>query len=225
MTGGSGGIALDAVSSTTSSGVNTFNWNHTVSGSNRLLLVGISISSTTNVNTVTYNGTPLTRLGFQNNSVRMEIWRLYPPDVGTHAIAVNMAAAASVVAGAVSFTGVDQTTPFDGVAPVFNTSNAGTVSVSITPATNNAWVFDTMASNQIGGNPVPTGTGQTLRWRNINAVTGAGSTTGPISPAALTTMNWTVTGNAPRRSAIGAVALRPVSVGGGASVDWRDIVQ
>ena len=87
------GINLDAVSSadTGASLLNSLTFSHTIgaAGTNRLLIVGVSIRNTgagDTVNTVTYGGVGLTRAGFRanGNRSRVEIWRLVAPATGTN---------------------------------------------------------------------------------------------------------------------------------------------
>src|ERR1700751_3580984 len=95
---------------------------HTTAGSNRLMLVGVSMNitnaATTGLVGVTWNGTPLSFVGARNDAGltrRVEMWSLLAPTTGTFnvVVSVNIAAAVniSVVAGVTTFTGVDQTVP------------------------------------------------------------------------------------------------------------------
>jgi Tfp pilus assembly protein PilX len=144
------GITVDASSGSQCTFVGAprnCNWSHTVSGRNLVLIVGVSITGTTPVTSVTYNGKLMTAVGVGQNSQanerRVEIWRLATPDLGNHTVSVTMSANCSIVAGAVSLTGVDQTTPID----ASNFAKAGGAgnnapTVSITTVTNNAWIVD-----------------------------------------------------------------------------------
>lgn len=210
-------IGFDAQSSGTGNNIAILTWPHTVSGTNRILIVGVSIRNNNNqtVTGVTYAGLPLTTIGFRNNAtnVRMELWRLVAPPIGTNFVAVNLSAAARVVGGAVSLTGVDQTDPID-AAFVSNIDNSNAPTVSITTVTNNAWVIDTVAVR--GNITLTVGAGQTQRWNRsvgggANRVNGAGSTEGPRTPPGAVTMSWTAGGT--QRWAIGAVALKPAPMG------------
>ncbi|MBI3812387.1 MAG: hypothetical protein HY283_09330 [Nitrospirae bacterium] len=221
------GIAFDAPSSATNNTA-SLTWSHTVgAGSNSILVVGVSIlnNSSQTVTGVTYAGVPLTLIGSQNNgtNARVELWYRLVPATGANNVVVTLSAAAAVVGGAVSFTGVDQTSPVD--ASAFNSGNITPVTVTITTVTNNAWVVDVLASLASSANTVTAAAGQTERWNvaiggNPNA-RGAGSTKGPISPAGAVTMSWSLTGGPPRRSAIGAVALKP-AIGSVSTLDWRE---
>ena len=121
-------VAVDSTSSAgrerTGAGTVTNNFTHTTgAGANRLLIVGVSMNITnapaTAVTSITYNGTALSLLGAHNdagNTRRVEMWSLLNPVSGTN-LAVNVsinipvAATVGIVAGATTFTGVDQTVP------------------------------------------------------------------------------------------------------------------
>ena len=96
---------------------------HNISGSNILILVGVSLDDGADdktVNTVTYNGINLTQLVevHGENVVRSEIWYLDPslnPADGNYNVVVTIdnGAANKIAAGVITFTDVDQTTPID----------------------------------------------------------------------------------------------------------------
>lgn len=214
------GIAFDA-SSLKTANTNSFSWTHTVSGKQGILLVGISIANTgLQVNSVRYNGALLLPTSSASNAGngRVEIWYLVAPTLGSNTVSVILSGATSAVAGAFSFTGVDQTNPLDGVPGYIFVSGNNPASVTITTVTNNAWVIDTLAANFAAA----VGAGQNQQWNANNVVTGAGSTKGPISPAGSTTMSWTV--GAPRRWALGAVALKPAAVGTTSPISWQEVI-
>jgi uncharacterized repeat protein (TIGR01451 family) len=155
---------------------------HTTAGSNRLMLVGVSMNitsaATTGVVGVTWNGTPLSFVGARNDAGltrRVEMWSLLAPATGTFnvVVSVNIPAAVNigVVAGVTTFTGVDQTVPMG----TFISANgaAGTNASLDVPSVTNGMILDTLA---IGGNngatvPVP----QVSRW----SVATAGGTANP----------------------------------------------
>lgn len=220
-----GGIGFDAASSATGN-TNSLSWSHTVGvGSNRILIVGVSImnSATQTVTGVTYAGTALTPVGFQNNGTncRVEIWRLVAPATGPNNIVVTLSASARFVAGAVSFSNVDQTNPID-AATFAPPGNSNAPSVIVTTVTDNSWVIDTLAAIQ--NITVTVGAGQSEHWNiNIgggpNRINGAGSTEGPKTPAGAVTMSWSLSAAQPW--SIGAVALKPAT-GGVSVLDWQE---
>src|SRR5713226_4205029 len=205
-------IAVDSVSSSSGQIVNSLTWAHTVgTGADRVLVVGVTIrDGNVSVSAITYGGTALTRLGFQNgagNANRAEIWSLKAPASGTANVVVSISGARDLVGGSISFTGVDQTTPFGTFVGAQGTS--ATPSVTASSATAEI-VVDTLATD---GDAVSAtvGAGQTQRW-NIrtgpaggNAI-GAGST----KPGATSvSMKWTL--GASKQWGMGAVPLKPAS--------------
>ena len=106
-------IAVDNTSSAHGD-VSSLTWAHTVgSGADRILIVGVSIDdSGTTISSVTYGGTTLLLVGQRaGTQTRAAIYRLIAPSVGTSNVVVTLSSTDGVVGGAVSFTGVDQTTP------------------------------------------------------------------------------------------------------------------
>ncbi|MFZ0759512.1 MAG: hypothetical protein WAM69_06120, partial [Candidatus Sulfotelmatobacter sp.] len=216
-------VAVDAETNSnaeyTGIGTKTLAFNHTTTGTNLLLLVGVSINITnapgTVVSSVTYDNVALSLVGAQNDAGatrRVEIWSLLAPPTGTHAVDVNVsvtaAATVGVTAGAISFKGVDQTVPLG----TFVSANgaAGTYSDLNVPGVVNGMVLDTLAT---GGDQTVTIPGpQTSQWntRSGNAsppdVTGSGSSrTGapsvPVSETFNGTSNWS----------LGAVSIDPTA--------------
>jgi uncharacterized repeat protein (TIGR01451 family) len=217
-------VAVDSSTSQanerTGPGTVTVNFNHTTTAAaNRLLVVGVSMtitnSPTTGVVGVTYNGTPLNFAGAHNdagNTRRVEMWYLANPVSGINAIVVsgNIPAAQTVgiVAGATTFTGVDQTVPVGSFASADGANGAN--SQLDVPSLVNGMVFDTLAT----GGPlvlvVPAPQVQQWSARSGNAdppdVHGTGSTrTGapsvPIAETFNTTSNWS----------LGAISINPTA--------------
>lgn len=118
-------IAFDAPSSVDGGANATGNtapltWSHTVTstGTNRILIVGVAMrnaaAQTVAANGVTYNGVVLTQLDAQDvaSASRIEMWYLLNPPTGANTVSVTTTADVRMAAGATSYTGVDQTTPF-----------------------------------------------------------------------------------------------------------------
>ena len=91
------------------------------SGSNQIVLVNVSIKVNTittqapTVNSITYGGRQLTKLGSKTSDNRLlafELWYLKNPPQGRNAVVVNVSRPSSIVAGAMTFSNVDQTNPF-----------------------------------------------------------------------------------------------------------------
>jgi uncharacterized repeat protein (TIGR01451 family) len=197
----------------------TFAHTTTATGTNLLLLVGVSINitnaPTTGVVGVTYKGTALNFVGAHNdagNTRRVEMWYLLAPPTGTNnvIVSVDVAAAATVgvVAGAVTFTGVDQTVPLGSF--VSADGAAGTYSQLNVPSVVDGMILDSLATS--GNQTVAVPGWQTQQW-NLNSggsaatdATGSGSTRPgapsiPVSETFSGTSNWS----------LGAVSINPTA--------------
>ena len=210
-------IAYDASSSTSGSAA-SFTFALTTSGANRLLVVGVTIQTNAGqtVSGVTYAGAALTfvRSDIIAGSVRSELWYRIAPATGSNSVVVTLSASAKTAAGAVSFTGVDQTTPVD--AQNGATGTSVTPSVTVTTVTDGAWVVDAAAFRSTGVG-VPTGNagaGQTQRWSQYTEgggaplnIRGKASTEGPRSPPGGVVMDWALSASVDW--AISGLAIRP----------------
>ena len=169
----------------------TKSWSHTVSGANRLLLVGVVTESSRTV-TATWKGTEAfthVTSSPQGTSGSRYAYLLYlkNPTTGTGTIQVNLNSSDNLKAGAVSLKEVNQTTTF-GTTVFVNTSGT-TVTTGAIASESTGMIVDVVAaaSNYIASTP---GAGQTAFWNTIAGTTnpsGAGSyKTGQTS----TTMSW-----------------------------------
>lgn len=204
-----GQIAPDAASNATGS-ASSLSWSHTVgSGTNRILVVGVSIRRANRVvNSITFGGVNLTQAGSQNSAAnisRMEMWYLLNPPSGPATVTVTLAGASDFVAGAVSFSGIDQTVPLGPFASASGTGLSGSVTTASAP---NEVVVDIVASPGTALSLTP-GASQTSNWilgtgNAGNDVQGGSSTTAGASSV---TTSWAL--GAATDWAIGAISLKP----------------
>jgi len=175
---------------------------YTVSGSDRLLVVGISQGNVSApVASLTYGGTPLTLRGTESAAPpRIELWYLLNPPEGTADVELTFSGNPSdgSIVGVMTLTNVNQTAPF---GPFVSKSGKGTASVDVTSAEGEL-VIDVMAKDTTISPAV--GSGQTVRWnKSFNSALGALST----KPGANTvTMSWWNDDN----WALGAVPVKPL---------------
>jgi len=200
-------VAVDNVSTGSTSGT-TITISHATSGSDRLMLVGVSLNNGNyeTVTGVTYNDVHLTYVGeaHEDDDGRIEIWKLVAPNTGTANVVVTFSADLIYqgIAGVTTFTGVDQTAPHGPFAPANDTSS--TAKVNLNSATDEL-VFGVVAAETPSGLTV--GPNQTGRW---NIVAGSGRTEGAGSTepgAAIVEMSWTL--GSSDHWAIGAVSIKP----------------
>jgi hypothetical protein len=197
LTNGWTEITFDNVSSSESAGISPMNISHTIAGDNRILFVGaVGDSSTTQWRTVsgiTYNAVALTKATTREaNNLRVELWYLLNPDLGTHNITISWGAAVGRNGGGISFAGVNQTAP----ESVGNNGNVGSsMSTAVTPTTDNSWAVDAVAW-EAAGYKLTVGAGQTVRVsNNTTGCTFGMSHEGPQTPAGAITMSWTKDGS------------------------------
>jgi hypothetical protein len=200
------GVTLGEVSNNGNAGLSTLSWSHTTSGTNRVLVVGVSWAGGQTVNSVTYAGTTMTSIGSVSNgsNARAQLFYLLEsalPASGTsNTVQVTMSAAATeIVGGAVTFRGANQTTPVGSFASA--TGSSSTPSVTVTSNTGET-VIDTVEVRS--STAMTAGASQTQRWQmQPSSFRGAGSTE---AGASTVTMSWT-SGSA--AWAIGAVGVKP----------------
>ena len=134
-----GGLALDTSSQALGANVRRLVWRHTVPArSNRLLLVGVSYRHGKEpVSLVTYGGQALRLLAAQNSpdrQNRVEVWYLQAPPAGSADVVVTLPKDKKLVAGAMSFTGVDQLAPFGTVRAASDDSSSACLTLANAPA-------------------------------------------------------------------------------------------
>jgi outer membrane protein assembly factor BamB len=200
------GVTIGEASNNGNASQSTLSWSHTTSGTNRVLLVGVSWAGTQTVSSVTYAGTAMTSIGSVSNSSNAKAQLFYlvesslPASGTSNTVLVTMSAASTeTVGGAVTFRGANQTTPVGPFASATGTST--TPSVSVTSNTGET-VIDTVEVHS--STAMTVGGGQTQRWQMLpSSFRGAGSTE---AGASTVTMSWT-SGSA--AWAIGAVGVKP----------------
>lgn len=239
---GSGGSGTVTVEGTPSSGkvtsATSLSFSHTTgSGTNRLLLVGVSTecsgvscgtSANPTVSSVSFNGQNLTFVGrsfANNNDAIVEIWRLFnPPASQTANVVVNITTGTNlpIVAGAINLAGVNQSQTLTFAK---NTNSGGTLQLSIASAVNEL-VFAAVAWDDIPTSASTVGSGQTQRWSvdagsngNNSGVRGAAST--KAGAASTVTMSWTPSGG---DWAIAAVSVKPATVSNSATTAFTQTV-
>jgi len=195
------GVAFDAVGpssagASVASG-SSLSWNHTVtaSGANLLLMAAIAVGSSPDTGrtlAVTYNGVAMTPVGLvhSNNQALgyVQLFSLKAPASGTHPVLVTLTGGtASLAAGSVSFTGVDQTTPVRNVTTNFGTGVSPNVTVASAPG-------DMVVDAMVTGCDGTITSSKTLRWlKQVNCSTAGGiGAQSTAAGAASVTMGYTV---------------------------------
>ncbi|NIS81878.1 MAG: hypothetical protein GTO14_17080, partial [Anaerolineales bacterium] len=203
-------VVEDVSVGTTSGGSSITIIAHQASGSDRFMLVGVSLNNDSyeTVTGITFNGIPLTLVGTEAKSddARVEIWSLVNPDLGNHDVEITFSEAIyrQAIAGVVTFSGVDQTSPLG----TFASAKAdGTLASVDVPSATDELVFGIVAAETPSGLTV--GSGQTEHW---NVVAGGGKTEGAGSTeagAATVTTSWAL--GSSDHWAVAGVSIRPSS--------------
>jgi len=206
--------------------VSSLSFSHTVnSGSNRILLVGVHTrDGNTTVNSVTWGtgsacaGTcdpttclcALTLVGLAvapGNKNMVQIWQLLAPPVATANVTITINPAKNIAAGAVSYFGVDQTTPLG--TPVTNAGTASPATVTVSSARGEL-VVDAVS---VDGDALSltAAAGQTQQYNTETGTKGGNIIAGGSTKAgaASVTMSWTLGTN--KDWSIIAVALKPAA--------------
>lgn len=187
----------------------------TPAGDDRLLIVKIGANSGT-VSGVTYGGVALTKLQHFATTVKVEMWYLKSPAVGTsQTVSITWSSSsAAKVCSASSYTGVDQTNTFGTAATGIATSTAPTCTV--TSAADEV-VVDMVAWQMGSNDPQVTMTAHSGRVQRHNVREGTTLTStyrgmaGSDAPgAASVTMDWTL--SASTAWTMLAVPIKPVVV-------------
>ncbi|MCP4333622.1 MAG: DUF4347 domain-containing protein, partial [Gammaproteobacteria bacterium] len=189
-------VAVDATSTgTIAKGNSSDTISHTTSGSERLMLVGISFGEDKDdvVSSVTYNGTNLILVGARDNSdtatARVEIWALVAPATGTHNVVVNTSGTdhEGATIGVMTFTGANQSTAVGSFASAEGDSDSPSTTVS---SAADEIVFGVVAYDDSSNRSFTPGAGQTERWELFtDKANGAGSTE---AGAASVVTSWSV---------------------------------
>ncbi len=186
-------IAVDAVSNSGGKGnQSVWSWNHVCSGSNRVLVVGISWYVGDPITSITYNGVPMTlavQAVYTDPPFYASIYYLINPDAGEHSLSITFSSGSYGAAGAISFTGANTFSPIDQTA--FSTAADSTgITTNITTGYANSYLIDDLHGwNGISGGAV--NTGQTQEWLiQPPNQSSAGGSIKATTTAGLKSMGW-----------------------------------
>jgi len=207
----SGSVAIDGTASTGQTTTSSLTISHTTSGTDRLMLVGVSIADDTGgapaVSSVTYNGAGLSLIGSRATSDgfgRVGIWGLLAPATGTHDVVVTFASAPdSATAGVLTFTGVDQATPLGAFASGDGDSASG--SVTGASAAGELVFGAIVVESSSNFNLIPEA-GQAEQWDLFQAPKANGGASTEAGAASVD-MLWSWA--SPDKWAIGVISIRP----------------
>ncbi len=199
-------VDVDATSTGTSTG-GDFSVLHTTSGTDRLMLVGVSMNlgGSQTVSSVTYNGDSLSLVGVEEaGDARIEIWALLAPDVGTFNVDIAFSSPTDGnTAGVMTFIGVDQSTPLGAFASDFGYGES-TASTTVSSAPDEL-VFGVVSIDDPNFRVLTEGAGQTERWELDGFQTTGGGSTAPGAESVNMSWTWPASDN----WAAGGVSIKP----------------
>lgn len=182
---------------------------HTCSGSDRALLVGVSIDGTASdvVTGVTYNGVAMTRVpnsfvGDGTNTNSSVMYSLAAPATGSHNVVASISGGAmSIRSACASYTGVNQGLTINSSTAELNTA-ATSITLDTTTSAGNAWVVAYIQ----GGDVITAGSGTTIRGGASSAhqIADKNGTTTPPGAASIV-----FTQNSSQRSVGSVLSLAP----------------
>ena len=163
-------LAAIAVDNSSSGAANnnqsSLSFTHTTgAGNDRYMLVGISFRNDDNqtVTSVTYAGQNLSKINHASrDDARVELWQLISPPSGPGNVQISFSARTrGRGAGAVTFTGVDQSTPFENYTT--NNANSGIASVTVSSEADDL-VFAAFAAEDQNASATTDASGMTSQW-------------------------------------------------------------
>jgi hypothetical protein len=220
-----GALTVDATSSGTGSAGTTLTVAHTCgTGTDRLLVVSVSVSDDSTVSEttiptgVTYNSVAMTKLdgntvnisGSGGDQIGSSIWHLVAPTTGTNNIVATFGSSMSDMAlGGLSFTGADQGSAPMRTAGSAGNDNASSVSEATTSIAGDI-VVDALAVFTEGGDISATGGGSPTVIYNTRNQDVRGAMSRKTATGTSTTMSWTLGGDTGVVLTTGAVKQRVV---------------
>jgi hypothetical protein len=182
-------IAFDAVAASEVAPGTSLTWSHTCSGSNRILFVGITILSGSDLVTgVTYDGVAMTRVATiveTGGTQTLYLYALVNPATGANNVVVSVSSSITIRATSASYTGARQSGIPD-ASGTKTTASTTSQALAVTTVTDKSW----MVSFAIGTSDQPAAsTGVTSRQSATNRA--LGDSAADITPAGSYSMTWT----------------------------------
>lgn len=152
-------IEFDAATNPALASATSLTFAHTCTGSNRILLVGTMVRTTT-ISGVTYAGVSMTAIGSRElvtGADYIQWFYLIAPSTGANNVVISLNASNVILGGAVSYTGVKQSGQPDAVINNAVTTEA-TSTTTLTTIANNCWTVMLTRANDDGNSSAGTGT-------------------------------------------------------------------
>lgn len=157
-------ISFDnAISNTSGGRTTTRSETFTVgTGDNRIAVVEVQVENGFTVSSVTFGGVLMTLLGSNAQTIgtfnNTYLYYLVNPTSGANTVNINTSGSAFTYCMIASYSGVNQSTPFDGIS--FNNASGTSVTTNITTTIDNCWLI---GMGQSQASTLTAGTGTTKR--------------------------------------------------------------
>lgn len=140
-------------------------WSHITTGTDPILLVYCWVNNGSDtVTSITYNGDNLTKLNtvqsYNGAGNRGYLYYILNPDLGTHNVVLDVVGSDTTACVSSSYTGVDQSEPFDGINYDAGSGSYNNFTIGTTTARTGTWLVS--GQNGLDGN-CTAGTDTTMR--------------------------------------------------------------
>lgn len=198
-------IAFDASGTGTANPNTQLNYNHTVTGSNTVLVVCVMQQAIGDITSVRYAGVSMTRIAFRASGGTWGVseWGLIAPTTGTNQVGVSSTPNTAIFSSSASYTGVLQTafsSTFE--ASSTNTGNSPNTSAAVTTITDNAWPVACEAGDD---GTIAAGAATTMR-NSASSQEAIFDSNAPKTPAGSITLNFTTNGTGAEAQTIVSIA-------------------
>jgi len=169
-------------------------WSHTITGSLPFLIVGVVFYADPGSISASYNSVSMTQVGTlkqaATGNARIALFYLKAPATGTNTVSVTTGNSVNMWGASASYTGVDQTSPFDASNEDAPAGASSSADISVTTVANNCWIF--LSTGSSAGRAHTSGTNTLIRT-DVGASYSALDTNAAITPAGATTVGATTT--------------------------------
>lgn len=200
-------IAFDSSAGSQVSGTSALTYSHTCAGSNRLLLVGVTISNDLlTVSGITYGGVAMTQIDDQTaTQAHSYLYYLIAPTAGANNVVISTSGNQVIIANSVSYTGVRQVTQ-----PDAHNKIAG-VSLVLSVVNGGCWIIGAASAAIGGGVTFTAGSGFTLRSQGNQGgiMNGIEDSNGPV-PTGNNTVAFSTSSGSPSTVIAASLVVLPI---------------
>lgn len=202
----------------------SLSWNHTTSGSDIVMVVGVTTDDSNNtdyiVTSLTYNSVSLTRENYIDQTsadYRSSVWYLANPSTGTHSVSVTFTNLVSgIFGGSITLTGANTSSPVDNSS--VKAGSTGNPATTITTNNDNSYIFGVMMNDEFDSSKI--GCSDSQKWHGDTSGEYSVGCSKTTTSAGGYTMNFfSNDGNEEYATAI--IAINEASAGGGGAEEIK----